>query len=154
MKIVRFILLLCSFFAYSQAHAQEEATTIYQGKRYIDINIRSQNKCNKRVAKQQDKLLHKLKKKESRYARKLRSKDSASYVKYQEQSLSYDSIGKLSKAQADNFKRKTSVKVDSLKKIQRFIQNKASLAGTNKGELSGYDSRLILLIKKLVTVVI
>lgn len=147
MRINRYLLSLtfCIFCPFI-TQAQEEHTAVYQqGKRYIDIRIKSLNKTNEHVAGQQEKLLCKLSKQEKRYSRKLKKQDSAGYARYQQQPFSYDSISKLSKNREDSqlkqIANRPNVTVDSLKTIQKFITDKIHLQG-NSGDVAGYDDKL------------
>jgi hypothetical protein len=139
-KVYQIIPLLCSFFIFFHASGQEEAATVYQGKRYLDINIHHLEKYNKQTARQQNKLLAKLKRRERKYANKLKRNDSAGYAQYRNHPMTYDSIGKLSKATPNTNKVKSSETIDSLKKIKNFLQAKDPFA-TETG-LDGYDGKL------------
>lgn len=88
-----YCLLLC--FSVS-AIAQEEVAVAVQGHHYIDLKIKSLNKLNTRLERQQKYLLKKLKKQEQRFASKLKEKDSLAYARLNHQPLTYDSIEKLS----------------------------------------------------------
>jgi hypothetical protein len=126
--------------------AQEEGEVLYQGKRYISLNIKSLDKYNERVTKQQARLLKKLKSKENKYANKLKRRDSASYAKYSEQPLTYDSISKLQKTDSGlNYSRiskRGNASVDSLKNIQTFLQNKIHLQNGQSADLPASDTKL------------
>lgn len=147
MRINHYLLSLtfCIFCPFI-TQAQEEHTAVYQqGKRYIDIRIKSLSKTNEQVARQQEKLLHKLSKQEKRYSRKLKKRDSAGYARYQQQPFSYDSIGKLYKnRETSQFKQiahRSNATIDSLKTIQKFIADKIHLQA-NSGDIAGYDDKL------------
>ncbi len=107
---------------YSQQEGEE---VLAHGKKYLDLNIRSLDKYNRRVSRQQEKLLNKLKRKEKVYAEKLKRKDSASYVRYQQQSLSFDSISRINKSSANISRIRSGSNVDSLVAIQKFLGEKA-----------------------------
>jgi len=123
--------------------AQEENIVVQQSKNYLDINIRCLDKYSHRLQHQQERLIKNLKRKEHRFARKLQRNDSASYASYQEQTLTYDSIGKLihpdSATLVGKFRRKSNNIIDSLKGVQSFLQSKSS---HNDNLLQGYDSKL------------
>lgn len=106
---------------YSQQEGEE---VLAHGKKYLDLNIRSLDKYNKRVSRQQKKLLNKLKRKEKVYAEKLKRKDSASYVRYQQQSLSFDSISRINRTSANISRIRGGSNVDSLVAIQKFLDEK------------------------------
>jgi len=123
-----YITILFFFFLYAPANGQEENNVVYQGKRYIDINIKSLTKLNDRVEKQQKRLLHKLKNKEKKFANRLRRRDSIAFVSYQRQSLTFDSIAYLRKNDSNAaYKRsswRSNASVDSLRTITSFINKK------------------------------
>jgi len=122
------------------AISQEETTTVYQGKRYLDLKINSLDKYNARLEQHQSRLLKKLKRKEARLATKLKAQDSAAYAKYKQQSPSYDSIGKLQDADSATKTSKTkwakNAAVDSLKGITNFLQSQSDAA--DAAQLQGY----------------
>ncbi len=129
----------------SNTYAQEENASSYQGRKYLDLNIRSLEKYNQRVKKQQDRLLNKLKHKEERYAFRLKRKDSAAYVRYQQQPLTYDSISKLSRSD-NSFNPKRSIRrdasLDSLKRIQGYLQKIPLTEGGENNAITGYSDKL------------
>ncbi|MBE9668118.1 hypothetical protein [Mucilaginibacter boryungensis] len=115
-------------------HAQEENTLIVQGSRYIDFKVKSLNKLNVRLERQQKRLLKRLTRREQRFAAKLKQKDSAAYDRYSHQLLSYDSIQKLSQPDSAMLAKtatRHNASIDSLKAIRSFIQNKSSALNTN-----------------------
>ncbi len=141
---VLFICCLATLLISPQAIAQEESASLYHGKKYLDLNIRSLEKYNQRVKKQQDRLLNKLKHKEERYASRLKRKDSAAYVRYQNQPLTYDSISKLSKSDNSTTQKRSfrhDASIDSLKKIQGYLQ-KIPLTGGDNNPIAGYSDKL------------
>ncbi len=133
-------LLLCV-----TANAQEESNAVYHaGKRYVSLNIKSQNKFANKVQKQQDKLLKKLCKQEKRLANKLKRNDSAGYARYLQQPLTFDSLNTISKNRSTSpikASNRVNGTVDSLKNITRFISDKIHLQG-GSNELGGYSSQL------------
>lgn len=135
------LMLLC--FAY-QTSAQEESGEVYYAKRYLDINIHSQEKFNKQVVRQQDKLLARLKRKEQRYASKLKRKDSASYARYQQQSLTYDSISKILKSQDKPHRSVSGTRgsMDSLRRVQHYLADKIHLQGSEHAGTDNYTGKL------------
>src|SRR5690349_19106685 len=76
-------------------HAQEENNLAVQSNRYIGLKVKSLEKLNARLERQQKSLLKKLTRGEQRFAAKLKQQDSAAYERYSHQRLSYDSIQKL-----------------------------------------------------------
>lgn len=137
-----FFLCMISFLSVS---AQEENASLYQGKQYLDLNIRSLEKYNLRARKQQDRLLNKLRHKEQRYASRLKRKDSAAYVRYQQQPLTYDSISKLSKSDNSTTKKRSTRRdsnIDSLKKIQGYLQKIPLTEGKENNAIAGYNDKL------------
>jgi hypothetical protein len=109
--------------------AQEEtATTVHYGKRYIELNIKDLDKYNERVQRSQKRLLNKLSRKEARLKKQLKHNDSSSYEQLTGNSLSYDSIRTLLKADSNSklshTRNRANAAVDSLKKIQGFLQAK------------------------------
>lgn len=139
------LLVLCLMLLSVGVVAQEESAVMYQGKRYISLNIKSLNKYNERIAKQQVRMLQKLKSKEKRYANKLKHKDSAAYVNYLQQPLTYDSISKLQKADSGlnyiRISKRGNAAVDSLKNIQTFLQTKIHLQ-EDPSASPAYDAQL------------
>ena len=131
------------------AYAQEEAATVYHAKKYLDINIKSKVKFNQRVAEQQARLLKRLKKKEERFARKLKNKDSGSYVRYTQNNLTFDSISRIQKPDADAVTKKPVRAIDrfldSLKGVKNFLEDKAHVSGDGPSITDGYDAKLNLL---------
>ena len=143
MKTAQWLLALFLALAHClPTHAQEEEIVLTQGKRYLDLNISSLEKYNRRVQKQQQRLLQKLSKKEKVYAARLKRKDSAGYARYQQQQVSFDSIGKLNKNKGivHSTKVKGSAAIDSLTAIRQFLQTKTNIA--NSEALSKYSDQL------------
>lgn len=139
------LLLLCNNYCY----AQEENATEYQAKKYIDLNIRSVQKLNERVTKQQKRLLNKIKKQETRYLSRLKRKDSVAYAKLSQNPLSYDSISRINKNDSTSKRRKfartPNALIDSLQGVNNYIADKIHLEGgasTINNPLSGYDNQL------------
>ncbi len=134
-------LFLILFLITSTAQAQEESEVLYQGKRYLDLNIRSINKLNERNQRLQQRLLNKLARKEHRYLQQLKRKDSIAYNNLQQHGSSYDSIRTLSK-NGTSTKQKgfSNSSIDSLQRIATFLQNKS--AGINNVNLAGYSNQL------------
>ncbi len=122
------------------ASAQEEVSTIYYSKKYLDINIKSQTKLNERVAKQQKKVLEKLKKKEGKLAKRLKRKDSTGYSKYSQNTLTYDSISKIQQPIKARYTVNRSI--DSLKGVKKFLEDKAHVTGDGPSITDGYDGQL------------
>ncbi len=104
-----------------------------KGKTYVSLKIKKLDKYNSRCVHEQEKLLKRLKRKETRFSRKLKKSDSAAYARYQAESLSYDSIGKLAASDTSAFITKSLAKrnteLDSLKKISSFVSSKVALPG-------------------------
>lgn len=136
---MRFFLILVLIT--STAFAQEENEVLYQGKRYLDLNIRSINKFNERDQKLQWRLLNKLARKERHLIQRLEGKDSTAYANLQQRSLSFDSIRTLSR-NGNNTKQKSLVNpsIDSLQRIAAFLQNKSNKA--EKINVKGYGDQL------------
>lgn len=127
------------------AKAQEESSVVYHaGKRYVSLNIKSQNKFASKVQKQQDKLLKKLCRQEKRFANKLKCNDSTGYGRYLQQPLTFDSLNTISKNRSTTpvkVSNRVNGTVDSLKNITRFVADKIHLQG-GSNELDGYSSQL------------
>lgn len=143
MKAVRaLITLLFIVLIYIPVHAQEEEIILVQGKKYLDINISSLEKYNKRVQRQQARLLQKLSRKKKTYAARLKRKDSAGYARYQQQQVSFDSISNLNKNKnvIHSTRVKGSAAIDSLAAIQQFLQLKTNTS--NSDELAPYIGEL------------
>ncbi len=142
--LTSFIGILCLLYA-TTTKAQEEVSDIYQpAKRYIDINLRSQEKYNKQVANRQQKLLKKLVKREQRYARKLKRNDSAGYATYIAAPVGYDSINKLAATKPSSGLQLPSTKhtvADTLQNIQQFVTAKTQ-NNSNLVPFDGYDAKI------------
>lgn len=141
--------------AAAQSRSNEEAEIAIQGKRYLDLNIRSLTKYESRIARKQQVLLARLKKKEHRFAKRLKDKDSLAWSQYQQKQLSYDSISSLtrvdSSAQITKLASKPNAVIDSLKGVTRFIDKTEATAGMVAGSagVAGYDKVLSSLNGKL-----
>ncbi len=128
-------------------HAQEEnATAVTQGNRYISFKLKSIDKYNSRIERQQKQLLNKLKIKEKHFEHKLKNSDSLAYAHYKEQKTpSYDSISKLSKSDtgstAASFSKHKNATVDSLRGVQSFVQSKSGLPA-NAPQVQGATGEL------------
>lgn len=136
------ITLLFIVLIYIPVHAQEEEIVLVQGKKYLDINISFLEKYNKRVQRQQERLLQKLSKKEKIYAARLKRKDSAGYARYQQQQVSFDSINKLNKNKGivQSARVRGSTVIDSLSAIQQLLQTKGTTG--NSYALNKYTDQL------------
>lgn len=139
--IILSILLCCSCLVRAQ---EETATTLRQGRNYIELNLSSLEKYNKRIQKEQTRLLRKLSRKETRLLRQLKKEDSTQYQLLQDNPLTYDSIRTLLKADSSTrlarTKNKADHTIDSLKKIQQFLQGKTTIldaAGSQTTALTG-----------------
>jgi len=127
-------LLITLLFLFSGSNvllAQENEPVYVQGRKYLDLNIRSLEKYSKRLDRTQQNLLKKLKRKEERLAHQLKRNDSLGYSRLQAQSLSFDSILKISRhPDSATFAAKAlkggQKSIDSLKGIFKFIQGKAT----------------------------
>jgi len=134
-------LFLILFLVTSTAQAQEESEVLYQGKRYLDLNIRSINKLNERDQKLQQRLLNKLARKEHHYLQQLKRKDSVAYANLQQHGSSYDSIRTLAKnGISEKQKGFSNSSIDSLQRIAAFLQNKSNVTG--KIKTSEYTGQL------------
>lgn len=156
MKAVRLLLVLLYFVlsAPVSATAQEEAATVYQGKKYIDLRLKAIEKYNRQIERQQSRLLKKLQRKEKKFAHHLQHKDSAAYVKYSQQQPSYKDIQKQSRPDSATLHSKTARKnnstIDTLKNIRKFVdgkekalEDKAHVTGEGKGNsTSSYADNL------------
>jgi len=135
------------------ASGQQEATAVYYGKHYLELNIRSLDKYNQRLAHQQDRLLHQLKKKENRLQHQLRRSDSVAYLRFKNQPLSYDSISRLANADsttmATKVSRRRNAVFDSLKGVANFIQTKSSVLTEGAVNTSSYNTELQSLQQKI-----
>jgi hypothetical protein len=143
------VLLIVSLLFVSGAFAQEEQQVVLEGRRYLDINIRALDKYNQRIERQQQRLLAKLKRKETKLAARLKHSDSAAYVRYQQQSLSYDSIGRMlrpdSATLVSKTKHATNKIIDSLRGVESFINGtaaKANIGGVDPSKYGGDLSKL------------
>ena len=125
---------------------EENTTAVSQGNLYISFKIKSLDKYNSRVERQQKQLLNKLKRKEKHFVHKLKSSDSSAYAQYKEQKTpSYDSISKLSKSDtgstAASFSKQRNATVDSLRGVLTFVQSKSGLSA-NTPQVQGTTGEL------------
>jgi len=138
--VILFMLFCCLLSAFPAAAQEENAVAVQQGTKYLDFKINALDKLNNRVEQQQKKLLNKLKKQEKRFASKLKKTDSLAYARYKQQTLTYDSISKLSKADSSTIAAKTLNKknalTDSLKGVESFIQSKSATVTAGNPQLS------------------
>ncbi|PZF73756.1 hypothetical protein DN068_07095 [Taibaiella soli] len=139
--------------ASSAVYGQEEATEVYYGKRYLDLNIRSLDKYSKRLARQQDHLLRQLKKKETKLQHQLRHSDSAACARLKNQPLSYDSISRLANADSNaavaKMGRRRNAVFDSLKGVVNFVQTKSSMLPEGAASTASYSTELQSLQQKI-----
>ncbi len=126
MKIPLVLTILFLLFC-SCLHAQEQA---YYAKKYLTINLRSMERYERRIERQQKQLLQRLSRKEKKLARLLEQNDSAAYAAYKKQALSYDSIGRLMKQDSVTIPAAKSKLIDSLRSVQSFIQTAAPVTGS------------------------
>jgi hypothetical protein len=138
MKCIVFIFLwLCIVFP---ANAQEESVIVAnKGRQYLNANIHKLSVYNRKTDQLQSRLLARLKKRENRFARHLKKADSASYARFQQQPVSFDSIGHIEKKNLPTPSLKVP-RIDSLNAINKFMSGKVP---TNQGaEISDFGSRL------------
>ncbi|WEK17957.1 MAG: hypothetical protein P0Y49_14240 [Candidatus Pedobacter colombiensis] len=110
----------------------ETAENIDNATIYLNSKITSLDKYTAKSQKIQQRLLRRLKRKEAKLLKKLAAKDSAAYLQYvNQQGLSYDSIALLSKdtSYQQRLANKKNAAIDSLKGVQRFIENQQSKLG-------------------------
>jgi hypothetical protein len=113
-------------------YGQEAQENIDNANTYLDHRVSSLEKALDKTEGLQQRLLKRLQRKEDKMLRKLAKQDSALYKQYISQHLSFDSIASIAN---DTTKAHSSIGnntlIDSLKGIQRFIQNEQSkLSGT------------------------
>jgi len=145
-----FCIFLCSLFYSPEAFSQDNGQVYVQGRKFVDINIRSLDRYSKRWEVTQRSLLKKLKRKEQRLVGKLKRNDSAGYARLQSQSLSFDSILNLSRRPdsatiASRTLKNGQKSIDSLKGIINFIQGKdICLAGSSpiNSDVTAYTKEL------------
>jgi hypothetical protein len=115
-------------YAQAPSEAQENMD---QANTYLDSKTASLDKYTAKSQKIQQRLLRKLQRKEARLLKRLAAKDSAAYLQYINQGLSYDSIATLSKDSSYQQKlaNKKNAAIDSLKGVQRFIENQQGKLG-------------------------
>lgn len=105
--------------------AQEEQPPIYYSKKYLDLNIHALEQSQKRIDREQHRLLKKLKKKEARLAHKLQKEDSASFARYQRNELTYDSINNIKEQSADHKHYPSQISdnptIDTLRGVSHFL---------------------------------
>jgi hypothetical protein len=148
------LVLLLLQISSTHLHAQEETDAVIKnGNHYTVLKVKSLNKYNDRIERQQKHLLAKLKKKEQRFSHKLKSADSVAYARYKQQSTpSYDSIANLSHsdtgATAARFSKQKNCAVDSLRGVENFVQSKSGLSA-NTPSVPGQSAELNQLQGKL-----
>ncbi|RQO31112.1 hypothetical protein DBR32_10435 [Taibaiella sp. KBW10] len=116
-------------------YASDSSEIVHAAKVYIKKQSGHYTRYEKKAGRSQRRLLKRLQRQENQLARQLQRSDSLLYARYRKlSSLSFDSLGKslkdstfLKQAQA----KYPSKALDSLKKIQNFIQNKAGLLVPN-----------------------
>lgn len=115
--------------------AQDQEQSINQADVYLGSRTHALDIYLSRTQKIQQRLLKKLKRKEAKIARQLAAKDSALYRQYMQQNLSYDSIASLSKdtGRLQQLALKKNSLVDSLKGVQKFIQNQSNKLNSTSG---------------------
>jgi len=124
-------ILISSFLAAATVASSQDLETIVTGEQYLSSRTAALDKYLKRAERIQQKLLKKLRRQEARLARKLADKDSTRYAQYKNMPLTYDSIAARSadtavaKAQPGA---KTTI-IDSLKKVQNFVQQQSQRLG-------------------------
>lgn len=137
-------------------HAQENEPLYIQGRKYISLRTASLEKYHHRLERTQQRLLQKLQRREKRLAQHLQHTDSNAYARLGSQSLSFDSIRKLSRrpdtgVRSSRFRSRSGQRsVDSLKGICQFLQSKAGQANGLAGKaglqeninLPGYEQQL------------
>lgn len=152
-SIIVILCLFCSTVAKSQ---EENAETQRQGRKYIELNTKSLDKYHQRIRREQNKLLKRLSRKEQKLLKQLRKEDSLAYARLQSNPLRYDSIRSLLQADSSTklakTKNKTHAAVDSLKKIQHYLQtqangfngtfSKANTAGVSTDKLNSLQTDL------------
>nr|WP_157536281.1 hypothetical protein [Mucilaginibacter sp. L294] len=111
--------------------AQEAKENIDNANTYLDSKTVSIDKYTTKSQKIQQRLLKKLQRREAKLLKKLAAKDSAAYLRYVNQGISYDSIATLSKdtSYQQKLANKKNATIDSLKGVQRFIENQQSKLG-------------------------
>ncbi len=139
--IVLLIVLVCGLPETGCAQEADQAAVARAGQRYLDLNIRSLERYNRRLEGTQQRLLKRLKRKEGKLASRLQTGDSATCERYQNQETpSYDSISRLPandpSQTTDSTGHRTHTGVDSLKRVLQFTHPEGS------PEKLAYESRL------------
>lgn len=126
--LLAFALFYCSFHCISQ---EESTFNSHICSHYIDFKINKLSKYNGRLKRQQTSLLKKLKRKEDHLGSKLKRSDSVSFARFKKQSVSYDSINKISDAgnSATRIAKKKNAAIDSLRGVQTFVKDKSGNNG-------------------------
>jgi hypothetical protein len=140
MSLRHFILILSAvIFSCGVLHAQEEnGEAVECSIRYVDLRIKSLQKYNTRIERQQKFLLKRLARKERRFANRLRKNDSTGYQTYLSDNVTYDSIGKLvaNDSASRALKLRTNKTFDTLRKIGDFAHlDDIETANSSKGKI-------------------
>lgn len=140
------ILLVLVLTICSRVYGQEENSDVYQqGSKYLSLRIKSLNKYDHRLERQQKVLLKRLSRKENKLAHKLEKTDSAGFEAYKHQHISFDSIRSFSSNNSNAYKLKNTSHsiptIDTLRGIQSFL----SAGGTtvdSKEQINDLRARL------------
>lgn len=126
--------------AQESAPVVDSAELIDQAASYMRSNIGSLNRYNKRLARTQQRLLRRLARKERKLLSRLKKKDSLAYQKLSN-TPSFDSLQALlhpdSASLAARTRGRINSSIDSLKKIQSFVEHKAGTLPTDAGSYTG-----------------
>ncbi len=129
--------ILVLFSRFQTVYGQEVEENIDNAKTYLGLRVSSIEKYTEKTNKLQQRLLKHLQRKEDKMLRKLAKQDSALYKQYIGQHLNYDSIAVLySDTTQRHLTRGNSALIDSLKGVQRFIQNQQNKLGAVSTSLS------------------
>lgn len=123
-KLFFFFVLLLPMAVSAQ---EEHDDACVQGHKYVSCRIRSLDKHNSRISRQQDRLLKKLKRKEGKYANRLQKRDSFAYANYLKQPVSFDSIGKIANndsARIPSASTRKNISIDKAKSVAAFVEAK------------------------------
>lgn len=151
MRPILIWLLLLPLPLCAQEYTVDSIELADQGERYVESNFHALSRYQQRMARVQQRLLARLARKERRMLVRLKRTDSLAYQRLSH-SLSFDSLKRLSRPDSVTLLARTNGRVnnsiDSLKKVQAFLQQKAGAlpfstdAGQFAGKLDGLNQQL------------
>ena len=135
-SFLHIFVVLCALFLHKETYAQEKDSATIYADIYLNHRVSGLERLLDKTTKLQKHLLKRLQRKEDKMLRKLAKQDSSLYKQYIQQHLSYDSIAAIAN---DTTRPRAAIVnntlIDSLKGIQRFIQNQEGKLGQSTASL-------------------